>query len=133
MTRTILTLLAAAASVLSLPTQATQFKELLEQNLADYPGQEGLMLEVAYKPGEVNVAHRHNAHAFIYVLEGEMIMQLKGKDPVHLKAGQTYYEGPEDIHVVDRNASTTAPARFVVVLLKKTGAPVLMPVQDDRK
>jgi quercetin dioxygenase-like cupin family protein len=75
------------------------------------------------------MVHRHNAHAFVYVLEGQIIMQLKGRPAVTLKAGQTYYEGPTDVHVVGRNASTTAPARFVVVLLKAKGAPVLVPAE----
>ena len=77
------------------------------------------------------MVHRHDAHAFVYVLEGQIVMQLKGQPEVTLTAGQTFYEGPTDIHVVGRNASNTEPARFVVVLLKSKGAPVLTPVKED--
>jgi quercetin dioxygenase-like cupin family protein len=77
------------------------------------------------------VVHRHNAHAFVYVLEGQILMQLKGQPAVTLKAGQTFYEGPTDVHVVGRNVSNTEPARFVVGLLKAKGAPVLTPVKED--
>ena len=76
------------------------------------------MLEVSYPPGGQDVVHRHDAHGFVYVLEGQVVMQLKDQPAVTLKAGQTFYEGPTDVHVVGRNASTTEPARFVVVLLK---------------
>jgi quercetin dioxygenase-like cupin family protein len=75
------------------------------------------------------MVHRHDAHAFVYVLEGQIVMQLKGKPDVTLKAGQTFYEGPTDVHVVGRNASNTEPARFVVMLLKAKGAPILVPVE----
>ena len=89
------------------------------------------MIEVSYPPGGRDVVHRHDAHAFVYVLEGEIVMQLKGQPAVTLKAGQTFYEGPTDVHVVGRNASNTKPARFVVVLLKAKGAPILTPVEED--
>lgn len=133
MVRYALTLLAAAASVLCLPAQAAEVKQLFAQELKDYPGKQALMLEVTYLPGDTDIVHRHDAEAFVYVLEGEIVMQLKGQEPVHLKAGQTFHEGPDDIHLVGRNASAKAPARFVVVLLKKTGAPVLTPVPQDGK
>ena len=86
---------------------------------------------VLLQPGARDMVHRHDAHAFVYVLEGEIVMQLKGQPAVTLSAGQTFYEGPTDVHVVGRNASTTEPARFVVVLLKAKGAPILTPVQDQ--
>jgi quercetin dioxygenase-like cupin family protein len=89
------------------------------------------MIEVSYPPGGRDVVHRHDAHAFVYVLEGRIVMQLKGKPTVTLAAGQTFYEGPTDVHVVGRNASDTEPARFVVVLLKAKGAPILTPVKED--
>ncbi len=133
MIRYTLALLTAAMSLLCMPSHAAQVKELFAQELKDFPGREGRMLEITYLPGDSDIVHRHDADAFIYVLEGEIIMQLKGKDPVHLKAGQTFYEGPDDIHIVGRNADTKARARFVVVLLKKTGAPILTPVQADKK
>jgi quercetin dioxygenase-like cupin family protein len=102
---------------------------LMTKELADIPGKEALMITVAYQPGGKDASHRHNAHTFVYVLEGSIVMQLKGQKPVTLTPGQTFYEGPEDVHVVSRNASSTKPARFVVLLLKDKGAPVLVPAQ----
>ncbi len=102
---------------------------LMTKELPDLPGKEALMLKVEYPPGSKDAAHRHNADAFVYVLEGSIVMQLKGGKPVTLTAGQTFYEGPDDIHVVGRNASTTKPASFVVLLVKDKGAPVLVPAQ----
>jgi len=87
------------------------------------------MLLVEYPPGSVDPVHRHDAHAFIYVLEGSIVMQVKGGKEVTLTRGQTFYEGPNDVHVVGRNASTTQSAKFLVVFLKKEGAPVLTPVK----
>ena len=113
----------------AVPAEAADVKELFAIDLADYPGKEGLMIEVSYPPGAQDMVHRHNAHAFVYVLEGQIVMQLKGKPAVTLKAGQTFYEGPNDVHVVGRNASNTEPARFVVVLLKAKGAPILVPAE----
>jgi quercetin dioxygenase-like cupin family protein len=100
---------------------------LMTQPLPDYPGKEGLMIMVEYPPGSVDPVHRHNAHAFVYVLEGSIVMQLKGGKEVTLKPGQTFYEGPNDVHTVGRNASQTQPAKFIVLLLKDKGAPVLVP------
>ena len=103
-------------------------KTELSKALADYPGKEAMLLTVEYPPGSVDAAHRHDAHAFVYVLEGSIVMALRGGEEVTLTAGQTFYEGPDDIHTVGRNASSTEPARFVVLLLKNSGAPVLTPV-----
>jgi quercetin dioxygenase-like cupin family protein len=102
---------------------------LMTKELADMPGKEALMITVEYPPGSSDPVHRHNAHAFVYVLEGSVVMQVKGGKPVTLTPGQTFYEGPDDVHVVGRNASSTKPAKFVVLLLKKQGAPVLVPAQ----
>jgi quercetin dioxygenase-like cupin family protein len=102
---------------------------LMTKALADMPGKEALMLTVEYPPGSSDPVHRHNAHAFVYVLEGSVVMQVKGGKPVTLTPGQTFYEGPDDIHVVGRNASSTKPARFLVLLVKNKGAPVLVPAQ----
>jgi quercetin dioxygenase-like cupin family protein len=125
-----LVLLAALPMLAVVPADAADVKELFAIDFADYPGKEGRMIEVSYPPGAKDIVHRHDAHAFVYVLEGQIVMQLKGKPAVTLKAGQTFYEGPNDIHVVGRNASNTAPARFVVVLLKGKGAPILTPVKE---
>lgn len=101
--------------------------EVMSKQLADIPGKEGLMLVVKYPPGATDVTHRHDAHAFLYVLEGSIVMQVRGSPQVTLKAGQTFYEGPNDVHIVGRNASRTKPAKFVVVLVKKAGAPFFVP------
>jgi quercetin dioxygenase-like cupin family protein len=122
--------LAAFLMLAAVPAEAADVKELFATDLADYPGKEGRMIEVSYPPGAQDMVHRHDAHAFVYVIEGQIVMQLKGKPAVTLKAGQTFYEGPTDIHVVGRNASKTEPARVVVVLLKAKGAPVLTPVKE---
>jgi quercetin dioxygenase-like cupin family protein len=122
--------LAALPMLAAVPVKAAEVKELFGIDLADYPGKEGRMIEVSYPPGAQDVVHRHDAHAFVYVLEGQIIMQLKGQPAVALKAGQTFYEGPTDVHVVGRNASNTEPARFVVVLLKGKGAPLQTPVKE---
>ena len=122
--------LVALLMLAAVPAEAADVKELFAIDLADYPGKEIRMIEVSYPSGVVDPVHVHNAHAFVYVLEGQIVMQLKGKSAVTLKAGQTFYEGPSDVHVVGRNASNTAPARFVVVLLKAKGAPILTPVKE---
>ncbi len=101
---------------------------LMTKELADIAGKEAQMITVEYPPGSSDPVHRHNAHAFVYVLEGSVVMQLKGGKQVTLTPGQTFYEGPDDIHVVGRNASNTKPARFLVLLVKNKGAPVLVPV-----
>jgi len=103
---------------------------LTSKDLREFPGKEGLMITVEYPPGAVDPIHRHNAHAFIYVLEGSIIMQVKGGKEVTLTPGQTFYEGPEDVHVVGRNASSTKPAKFVVFFIKDKGAPVLVPAPE---
>ena len=102
---------------------------LFSRDLSDIPGKEGTMLIVEYPPGAADPVHRHDANAFVYVLEGSIIMQVKGSDQVTLHPGQTFYEGPDDIHVVGRNASKTEPAKFLVVFVKNKGAPILTPVQ----
>src|SRR3954453_18212994 len=101
---------------------------LMSKALTENPGKEVLMLMVEYPPGSSDPIHRHNAQAFVYVLEGSVVMQVKGGKEVTLTPGQTFYEGPDDIHVVGRNASSTKPAKFVVFLIKNKGAPVLVPL-----
>ncbi len=102
---------------------------LMTKELQDLPGKEALMITVEYLPGGSDPVHRHHAHAFVYVLEGSVVMQVKGGEQVTLTPGQTFYEGPGDVHVVGRNASSTKPARFLVLLLKDRAAPVLVPTQ----
>jgi len=109
--------------------QDPSVSSLMVKPLPDIPGKEVQMITVEYPPGGTDPIHRHNAHAMVYVLEGSVIMEVKGGKPVTLTPGQTFYEGPNDIHIVGRNASKTAPAKFVVFLLKDKGAPILIPVK----
>jgi quercetin dioxygenase-like cupin family protein len=102
---------------------------LMSKALAGDPGKEVLMITVEHVPGGSSSIHRHDAQAFVYVLEGSVVMQLKGGDEVTLTPGQTFYEGPDDVHLVDRNASSTEPAKFLVLLIKNKGAPALVPVE----
>ena len=124
-------LLAGLVCLISAPLGAQQAKvaPLMTKELPDMPGKEALMITVEYPPGSSDADHRHNAHAFVYVLEGSIVMQVKGGKPVTLNPGQTFYEGPEDVHVVGRNASSTKPAKFLVLQLKDKGAPALVPAQ----
>ncbi|AIF48179.1 cupin domain-containing protein [Dyella japonica] len=116
--------LLALAQSASTPAHA-QVAELMTKALGDYPGKEGKMILVTYPPGSVDPVHRHDANAFVYVIEGSIVMSLKGGKEVTLGPGQTFYEGPNDIHTVGRNASLTQPAKFVVFLLKDQNKPVL--------
>jgi quercetin dioxygenase-like cupin family protein len=113
----------------TLMAQQPEVTSLMSKDLPDFPGKEGVMITVEYPPGGVDPVHRHNAHAFVYVLEGSVVMQLKGGKETTLTPGQTFYEGPNDVHVVGRNASNTKPAKFVVFMIKDKGAPVLVPVK----
>lgn len=107
--------------------QDAKVTELLSKDLTNIPGKEGLMIMVEYPPGAADPVHRHYAHAFLYVLEGTVVMQVRGGKEVTLTPGQTFYEGLDDVHVVGRNASKTQPAKFIVFLVKEKGAPVLVP------
>ena len=131
-------IVALAAGVLcaahsGLTAQDAAVKPLMTKDLANIPGKEAEMMVVEYPPGSSDPIHRHNAHAFVYVLEGSVVMQLKGGKQVTLTPGETFYEGPDDVHVVGRNASNTKPAKFLVVLVKDKGAPVLVPVARDEE
>ena len=109
--------------------QEAKVTDLFSKDLANIPGKEGVMMIVDYPPGSVDPIHRHNAHAFVYVLEGSIVMQVRGGKEVTLTPGQTFYEGPDDVHVVGRNASKIKPAKFVLVMVKDKGGPVLVPAK----
>jgi len=109
--------------------QQPKVSPLISKGLTDNPGREVLMITVEHGPGESIPIHRHNAQAFVYVLEGSVVMQVKGGKQVTLTPGQTFYEGPDDIHLVDRNASSAKPAKFLVLLIKNKGAPAVVPVK----
>jgi quercetin dioxygenase-like cupin family protein len=127
MTFTKLLLALACLMSCTLVAQEAQVTPLMSKDLPDFPGKEGLMISVVYPPGSSDPIHRHNAHAFVYVLEGSIVMQVRGGKETTLTPGQTFYEGPNDVHVIGRNASQTKPAKFVVFLVKDKGAPVLVP------
>jgi quercetin dioxygenase-like cupin family protein len=111
----------------ALLAQEAKVTELMSKDLTNLPGKEGLMITVEYPPGSVDPIHRHNAHGFIYVLEGSIVMQVRGGKEVTVTPGQTFYEGPDDVHVVGRNASKIKPAKFVVFFVKDKGAPLVVP------
>jgi quercetin dioxygenase-like cupin family protein len=129
MTFTKLILALACLMCGTLVAQEAKVTELMSKDLTQFPGKEGLMLTVEYPPGSSDPIHRHNASAFVYVLEGTIVMQLRGDKEVTLTPGQAFYEGPDDVHIVGRNASQTKPAKFVVFLMKDKGAPVQVPAQ----
>jgi quercetin dioxygenase-like cupin family protein len=118
-------LLLACLTSVTLLAQEAKVTELMSKDLTNL-GKEGLMITVEYPPGNVDPVHRHNAHGFIYVLEGTIVMQVKGGKETTVTAGQTFYEGPDDVHVVGRNASKTKPAKFVVFFVKDKGAPLFV-------
>lgn len=103
-------------------------KPLMTKEMANIPGKEVLMMTVDYAPGGADPIHRHDAHGLIYVLEGSIVMGVKGGKEYTLKPGDTFYEGPEDLHTVGRNASKSKPAKFLVVLVKDKSKPALIPV-----
>src|SRR3954466_14500299 len=118
------TLLLAALLAGTVMAQDAQVTPLMSKDLPESPGKEALMIHVVYPPGASDPIHRHHAHAFLYVMEGSIVMQVKGGKEITLTPGQPFYEGPNDIHTVGRNASKTKPAKFIVVLLKDQRAPV---------
>src|SRR6201998_2619469 len=122
--------------LMSLPIGPLHFQEapkeakvtpLFSKGLADLPGKEGLMITVEYPPGSTDPIHRHNAHGFIYVLEGSIVMQVGNGKEVVFKPGQIFFEGPDEVYVVDPNASQTKPTKFVVFFVKDKGAPIVVP------
>lgn len=132
-TSALLILFAAGTAVAQQAPKATppqaSVTELMTKALAEYPGKELKMITVEYPPGSVDPVHRHDAYALVYVLEGSIVMGLRGGKTVTLTPGQTFYEGPNDVHAIGRNASLTKPAKFLVVLLKNRNEPVLTPVK----
>ena len=127
MSNTKLALMLVCLMSVTLQPKEAKVTPLMSKDLTEFPGKEGLMITVEYPPGSSDPIHRHNAHAFIYVLEGSIVMQVKGGKEVTLTPGQTFYEGPSDVHVVGRNASQTKPARFVVFFVKDKDAPIFVP------
>jgi quercetin dioxygenase-like cupin family protein len=108
------------------PVAQEAITPLMSKDLAEFPGKEIVMYTVEFPSGFSTPIHRHNAYVSVYMLEGSVVMQVRGGKEVTLTPGQSFYEGPDDIHVVSRNASSTKPAKFLVFLLKDKGAPQLV-------
>ena len=113
----------------TLVAQEAEVTPLMSKDLTECPGKESVMITVEYPPGHSDQVHRHNAYAFVYVLEGSVVMQVGGGKEVTLTPGQTFYEGPDDVHIVGRNASKTKPAKFVAFFVKNKGVPILVPAK----
>ena len=113
----------------TLVAQDATVTSLLSKEVAGIPGKEVSMITVEYQPGGSDQVHKHQAQVLVYVLEGSIVMQVRGEAPITLVPGQTFYEGPDDVHVVSRNASQTAPAKFLVFFVKDKGAPILVPTE----
>src|SRR3954452_8236988 len=128
-TRALLLVCLSFNAALTLASPEVVVTPLVAKDLPELQGKEGVMILVEYPPGASDPIHRHDAHAFVYVLEGSIVMQLRNAAEVTLSPGQTYYEGPNDVHIVGRNASSTQPAKFVVFLVKNQGAPILKSVK----
>lgn len=126
MTKVLVTMLLAAIAAAA---QGAKVTPLMNEDLTGIAGKEATMVTVEYAPGASSAAHRHNAHTFVYVLEGSVVMQVNGGKEVTLGPGQTFYESPEDVHTISRNASTTKPAKFLVFFVKQKGAPTTVPAK----
>ena len=113
----------------TLVAQEAKVAPLISKDLTECPGKEGVMITVEYPPGHSDEIHRHDAYVFVYVLEGSVVMQVRGGKEVTLTTGQTFYEGPDDVHVLGRNASKTRPAKFVAFFVKSKGAPITVPAK----
>ena len=122
-------LIALCLAAATAAAQEAKVTPLMTQDLAGINGKEGTLTMVEYAPGGSDPAHRHNASVFVYVLEGAVVMQVKGGKEVTLGPGQTFYESPGDVHAVSRNASTTKPAKFLVFFVKQKGAPLTVPAK----
>lgn len=122
-------LLLGGSGATSRAAEEARVTPLMTRPLEGVPGKEVTMILVEYPPGSVDPVHRHNASTFVYVLEGAIEMQMEGAEKVTLHPGDTFYEDPNGVHLVGRNLSDTQPAKFVVVLVKNQGAPILVPVQ----
>ena len=126
-TTTVLSLVCLIST--SLVAQEAKVAPLMSKDLTECPGKESVMITVEYPPGHSDEIHRHNAYVFVYVLEGSVVMQVRGGKEVTLTPGQTFYEGPDDVHVLGRNASKTKPAKFVVFFVKNKGAAITVPAK----
>jgi peroxiredoxin/quercetin dioxygenase-like cupin family protein len=97
---------------------------LLTDPLPQLDDKEVVMLTVDVPPGGSSPPHRHNGYVYVYVLEGAMVMKTREGPETTVTAGQHFVERPQDLHMISRNPSATAPARFLVVMIKDAGAPI---------
>jgi quercetin dioxygenase-like cupin family protein len=118
-----------AQQAVTSPAAHETITPLITKDLAGFPGEQGLMYTVDFPPGFSSPVHRHNAQVLVYVLEGAVVMQVRGQQEVRLQPGETFYEGPSDIHIVSRNASSTEPAKFLVFLIHKKDSPLVIPAK----
>jgi quercetin dioxygenase-like cupin family protein len=122
-------LIAMCLAATALAAQGARATPLMTHELSETSGKEAMMITVEYAPGASSPEHRHNAHTFVYVLEGDVVMQVKGGKEVTLRPGQTFYESPDDVHTVSRNASSTNRAKILVFFVKQKGAPTTVPIK----
>jgi quercetin dioxygenase-like cupin family protein len=130
-TRYLIAVLSLAFSTIACSANGTVVTSLMTKELDDIAGKEAVMLVVEYPPGGIDAPHRHKAHAFIYVLEGTVVMQVGGSEEVTLRPGDTFYESPDDTHAVARNASQDLPAKFLVLFVKDKGVDFLLPIEGE--
>lgn len=109
------------------PAPAAASPGLMSRDVIGLPGKEVVVAAIPSPPGQISPPHRHNAQVFVYILQGTMIMQVKGGPRMTLGAGQVFYESPSDIHTVSANASKTEPAKFLAILIKDKGKPAVFP------
>ena len=118
-----------AQNAVMAPMAQETITPLITKDLAGFPGEQALMYTVDFPPGFSSPIHRHNAQVCVYVLEGSVVMQVRGQNELTLRPGQSFYEDPSDIHTVSRNASSTEPAKFLVFLINKKGSPLVIPAK----
>jgi quercetin dioxygenase-like cupin family protein len=115
--------LVRAADTTATPPPAS-LASLMTRDLSFAPDKEVVVLTVTYPGGATSLPHRHDAPVFVYVLEGQVTMQVRGSAAVTLKQSDTFYEAPEDVHLVSANASQSAVAKLLVVMIKDKGKPL---------
>jgi quercetin dioxygenase-like cupin family protein len=123
------TVLVYMLSIVAAPAIAEKVTPLMAKDLAGLADKEGMMLTVEYEPGASSKEHRHDGHVFVYVLEGSVVMQVEGGNPVTLEPGQTFYESPSDVHIVSKNASDSKAAKFLVFIVKDKDKPPVLPAK----
>jgi quercetin dioxygenase-like cupin family protein len=91
---------------------------------------EATIVEVAYGPGESSKPHTHPCAVIGYILEGTYRTQVKGEPEAIYKAGESFYEAPNGVHLVSANASQTAPLKFLAYFTCDHHAPLSTDVPE---